>query len=55
MTFTALITLNAVLGSGVAYALHHLLAHGIHSDRATAPVHHHEVVQTSRESERLAA
>ncbi len=55
MTFTALITLNAVLGSGLAYALHHLLAHGIRSDRASHPVHCHEAVHTSRESERLAA
>ena len=54
MTFTALITLNAVLASGLGYALHHL-AHGIRSDRASHPVHHHEAMHTSRESGRLAA
>jgi hypothetical protein len=33
MTLTALITLNVVLGATVVYALVHLLAHGVHSDR----------------------
>jgi hypothetical protein len=31
MTLTTIITLNAVLGAAVVYALHHLLAHGIRS------------------------
>ena len=36
MTLTTLITLNAALGAAVVYALHHLLAHGIRSDRRRA-------------------
>jgi hypothetical protein len=57
MTLTTLITVNAVLGTAIAYALHHLLAHGIHSDR----LHHQQFVRTevtelpTRESERIAA
>jgi len=57
MTLTTLITVNAALGAAVLYALHHLLAHGIRSDR----LHHrhlerHQVVEVvERESERLAA
>jgi hypothetical protein len=34
MTLTTIITLNAVLGAVVVYALHHLLAHGIRSGHA---------------------
>ena len=33
MTLTTLITVNAALGAAVIYALHHLLAHGIRTDR----------------------
>ena len=52
MTLTALITLNAALGADVTYGLHHLLAHGIHSDRRDR----HEVVALpSQQSERIAA
>ena len=57
MTLTTLITVNAVLGTAIAYALHHLLAHGIRSDR----MHHPQLVRTevaelaTRESERIAA
>jgi len=57
MTLTTLITVNAALGAAVLYALHHLLAHGIRSDRP----HHrhlerHQVVEVvEQESERLAA
>ena len=57
MTLTTLITLNAVLGTAIAYALHHLLAHGIRSDR----VHHHHLarnevaVLATQEVERIAA
>ncbi len=54
MTLTTLITLNAALGAAVAYGLHHLLAHGIHSDRS----HRHEVelvALPSQESEQIAA
>ena len=57
MTLTTLITLNAVLGAAIACALHHLLAHGIRSDRA----HHGALVRqevasvAAREQERLAA
>ena len=52
MTLTALITVNAVLGAVVTYGLHHLLAHGIHSDRG----HRHEVVVLPlHQAERIAA
>jgi len=57
MTLTTLITVNAVLGTAIAYALHHLLAHGIHSGR----LHHQQLVRPEvtelprRESERIAA
>jgi len=57
MTLTTLITVNAVLGTAIAYALHHLLAHGIRSDR----LHQQRLVRTEvaegarRESERIAA
>lgn len=62
MTLTTLITVNAALGAAMLYALHHLLAHGIRSDRRHSDRLHHqqlarqqvaEVVE--RESERLAA
>jgi hypothetical protein len=53
MTLTTLITVNAALGSAIAYGLHHLLAHGIRSDKHS---HHREVVRLpERESERIAA
>ncbi|HEY8647158.1 MAG TPA: hypothetical protein VIL77_14915 [Gaiellaceae bacterium] len=56
MTLTTLITLNAVLGAAIAYALHHLLAHGIRSDRRHHHLVLHEVAEpAARESERLAA
>ena len=52
MTLTTIITLNAVLGAAVAYALHHLLASGLRS-------HHQELQELEtlpeREAERLAA
>jgi hypothetical protein len=57
MTLTTLITLNAALGAAVLYALHHLLAHGIRSDR----LHHEHLVPNQvvevveRESEQIAA
>jgi hypothetical protein len=53
MTLTAIITLNAALGAAVTYGLHHLLAHGIHSERRDR----HEVVALppSQQSERIAA
>lgn len=57
MTITTLITLNAALGAAILYALHHLLGHGIRSDR----LHHqhlarHQAVEVvERESERIAA
>ena len=57
MTLTTLITANAALGAAVLYALHHLLAHGIRSDR----LHHqrlarHQVAEVvEREPERIAA
>jgi hypothetical protein len=57
MTLTTLITMNTVLGAAVAYALHHLLAHGIRADRA----HQHHLVRdevaelAGRKSDRIAA
>jgi hypothetical protein len=52
MTLTMLIPLNAILGAAVAYGLHHLLGHGIRSDRKGR----HEIVPLrSRESQRIAA
>jgi hypothetical protein len=57
MTLTTLITLNAALGAAIVYALHHLLAHGIRSDR----MHHHHLARTAvaaparQEAERIAA
>jgi len=57
MTITTLITVNAVLGAAIVYALHHLLGHGIHSDR----LHHqrlagHQVMEIAeQERERIAA
>jgi hypothetical protein len=57
MTLTTLITLNAALGAAIVYALHHLLAHGIRSDR----MHHQHVVRNeaavpaTQEAERIAA
>ena len=57
MTFTTLITLNAALGAAIVYALHHLLAHGIRSDRMH-PYHRvrNEVAAPARqEMERIAA
>ena len=56
MTLTTLITVNAVLGSALAYGLHHLLAHGIRSDRVNHNLHRHEAVKlSSRDTERIAA
>ena len=56
MTLTTLITVNAVLGAALAYGLHHLLAHGIRSDRATYAVQRTEVAEpTSHESDGIAA
>jgi hypothetical protein len=52
MTLTTIITLNAVLGTAVAYGLHHLLAHGILGGREDR----HELISvTEREAERRAA
>ena len=57
MTLTTLITVNAVLGAVIVYALHHLLGHGIRSDR----LHHQHLARyqvaevVERESERIAA
>jgi hypothetical protein len=52
MTLTTIITVNAVLGAAVAYALHHLLAHGIRTSR----IHEQNVVSLpEREQERIAA
>ncbi len=52
MTLTTIITVNAVLGAAVAYALHHLLASGLRS-------HQQELSELEalpeREAERLAA
>jgi hypothetical protein len=54
MTVTTLITINAVLGSALVYALLQLLAHGIRSDRSN--LHRHETVElSSQDSERKAA
>ena len=53
MTLSTLITLNAVLGAAIAYGLHHLLAHGIRSDKHH---NHHAIARLpERESERIAA
>jgi hypothetical protein len=52
MTLTTIITLNAVLGAAVVYALHHLLAHGIRSDHVEQ---HQLVALPERESDRIAA
>ncbi len=52
MTLTTIITLNAVLGAAVAYALHHLLAHGLRTHREEL---HELAVLPEREVERLAA
>jgi hypothetical protein len=52
MTLTTIITLNAVLGAVVAYALHHLLVHGLSSHRAEL---HDLATLPEREVERLAA
>ncbi len=57
MTLISLITVNAALGTAIVYALHHLLAHGIYSDR----LHHRRLVrvevaeQEAREPDRIAA
>ena len=52
MTLTTLITANAVLGAAVTYGLHHLLAHGIRTERRASQ----EVAALpARESERIAA
>jgi hypothetical protein len=54
MTLSTIITLNAALGAAIAYGLHHLLAHGIRSDRQHN--HRHEIARLpERESERIAA
>jgi hypothetical protein len=58
MTLTSLITINAVLGAALAYALHHLLAHGIRTSRAIDHAHAHAVAvvaRPEREAERIAA
>jgi hypothetical protein len=55
MTLTTLITVNAALGAVVLYALHHLLAHGIRTDRLHHLDRHQAVEVVERESERLAA
>ncbi len=57
MTLTTIITVNAVLGTAIAYALHHLLAHGIRSDRLhhRQLVHNEVTVESSEERERIAA
>ena len=56
MTLTTLITLNAVIGAVLVYGLHHLLAHGIRSDRAYHGLHQHDAVEVrSEDSERIAA
>ncbi|MCW2963100.1 MAG: hypothetical protein JWO17_352 [Actinomycetia bacterium] len=56
MTVTTLITINAVLGSALVYALLQLLARGIRSDRSNQHVHRHETVElSSQDSERKVA
>jgi hypothetical protein len=57
MTITTLITVNAALGAVTLYALHHLLAHGIYSDRLhDRHLARHQVVEVvGRESEPIAA
>jgi hypothetical protein len=52
MTLTSLITLNVVLGAAVVYALHHLLAYAIHSDRKER---RELAALPSEQAERLAA
>jgi hypothetical protein len=52
MTLTTIITLNALLGAAVVYALHHLLAHGIHAGHVER---HEPVAVPEREEERIAA
>jgi hypothetical protein len=52
MTLTTIITVNAVLGAILVYALHHLLAHGLSSHRAEL---HELAALPDREVERLAA
>jgi hypothetical protein len=52
MTLTSIITLNAVLGAAVTYALHHFLAQGLRSHRAEL----YELASLpEREVERIAA
>jgi hypothetical protein len=41
MTLTTLITLNAVIGAAIVFALHQLLTHGIRLDRR----HHLELAR----------
>ena len=56
MTLTFLITLNAVLGTGVVYGLVHLLGHGIRSDHRDRLHRSAETVTVSRsDREQLAA
>jgi hypothetical protein len=56
MTITTLITLNAVFGAAVIYALHHLLAHGIRTSRRHDHGRNHAVAALpEREAERIAA
>jgi hypothetical protein len=56
MTLTTLITVNAVLGSALAYGLHQLLAHGIRSDRINHHLDRQEAGElSSQDSERIAA
>ncbi len=52
MTLTTIITLNAVLGAAVVYALHHLLAYGI---RSGYDEQHQLVALPEQEADRIAA
>jgi hypothetical protein len=56
MTLTAIITVNALLGAGLVYALVHLLGLGIHHDHRARMAHAARVAEQPRdERERLAA
>jgi hypothetical protein len=56
MTFITLITVNALLGAGLVYALVHLLGLGIHHDHRARVVHAARVEERpSEERDRLAA
>ncbi len=52
MTLTTIITLNAVLGAAVVYALHHLLVHGIRSGHVEQ---HQLMALPEQELDRIAA